>query len=94
MNREQQQLTHLAARASQRASFLGFQLAIYARLHTLTDDQLAERLSIAVERLANLRLCGRIRVEVPETCAADVRAIADKFGCNAAVLAQIVKGDV
>ena len=46
-------LQRLARRASAEPSFLGWQLAAFARVHGFDDDALAAHLGCAVETLAN-----------------------------------------
>ena len=87
-----EQLAHCAARASNRPTFLGYQIAAYQRTHGLTDELLAAELGILPERLANLRLCGRVRVEDAAQCADDIRVIAAHIGCDPRALARIVLG--
>jgi hypothetical protein len=85
-------LESLAAKASRDPSYLGHAIAAHQRKHGLTDELLAVELGVPVETLANLRLCGRLRVEDPATFAADVKVVADRFGCDAKVVARIGLG--
>ena len=81
-------LERLARRASAEPSFLGWQLAAFARARGLTDDALAAFLGCPRERLANVRLCGAIR---PDHFRADVTCVAEKFGLNVWRLADASK---
>jgi hypothetical protein len=83
-------LDRLARRAVLDSSFLGHQLAAYAARHGLADAGLAEQIGVPVEQLANLRICGRIRIDSPEHVAGDLRSVAEKFGCDMAPLAFAV----
>jgi hypothetical protein len=78
----------LARRASAEPSFLGWQLAAFARARGFDDAALADYLGCAVGALANLRLCGVIR---PEHFREDVRSVAAKFGLNPHRLADAAK---
>jgi hypothetical protein len=81
-------LERFARRASADPSFLGWQLAAFARARGFDDDALAAHLGCPRETLANVRLCGAIR---PAHFRADVTCVADKFGLNAHHLADAVK---
>jgi hypothetical protein len=82
------QLRRLAARASEDPSFLGWQLAAFARVRGFDDAALADFLGCPVEALANVRLCGPIR---PEYFREDVTCVAAKFGLNPQRLAEASK---
>ena len=81
-------LERLARRASARPTFLGWQLAAFARARGFDDDALAAHLGCPRERLANVRLCGAIR---REHFREDVTSVAEKFGLNVRHLADTAK---
>lgn len=81
-------LQRLARRASAEPSFLGWQLAAFARARGFDDPALAAHLGCAPESLANVRLCGAIR---PDHFRDDVQCVATKFGLNPARLAEAAK---
>ncbi len=81
-------LERLARRACAEPSFLGWQLAAFARARGFDDDALAAHLGGPVATLANVRLCGAIRAA---HFRADVFCVADKFGLDAARLAEAAK---
>ena len=84
----QAQLERLARRASAEPSFLGWQLAAFARARGFDDAALADFLGGPTATLANVRLCGAIR---SDHFRADVTTVATKFGLNAARLADAAK---
>ncbi len=84
----QAQLERLARRASAEPSFLGWQLAAFARARGFDDAALADFLGCPVATLANVRLCGTIRTDHFRT---DVTSVATKFGLSAARLADAAK---
>jgi hypothetical protein len=81
-------LQRLARRASAEPSFLGWQLAAFARARGLDDSALAAHLGCPVPILANVRLCGTIR---SDHFRADVECVAAKFGLDASRLAEAAK---
>ncbi|MBN9121013.1 MAG: hypothetical protein J0I06_17990 [Planctomycetes bacterium] len=81
-------LERLARRASAEPSFLGWQLAAFARARGFDDDALAAYLGCVREVLANVRLCGAIR---PDRFREDVACVAQKFGLDARRLADAAK---
>jgi hypothetical protein len=81
-------LARLARRAAAEPSFLGWQLAAFARARGLDDGALADYLGCPPATLANVRLCGAIR---PAHFRADVLCVAAKFGLTAAHLAEAAK---
>jgi hypothetical protein len=81
-------LERLARRASAEPSFLGWQLAAFARARGFDDDALAAHLGCPRATLANVRLCGAIRAD---HFRADVTCVAEKFGLNVANLAAAAK---
>lgn len=81
-------LERLARRASGEPSFLGWQLAAFARTRDLDDDALAAHLGCPVATLANVRLCGAIRADHFRE---DVGCVATKFGLNPLRLAEASK---
>ena len=81
-------LARLASRASAEPSFLGWQLAVFARVRGFDDDSLATHLGCPVATLANVRLCGAIRADHFRE---DVLCVANKFGLNPARLAEAAK---
>lgn len=81
-------LEKLARRASEKPTFLGWQLAAFARARGFDDAALAEFLECPVATLTNVRLCGPIRPEHRRTDLVDVAA---KFGLNVARLAEATK---
>ena len=78
-------LERLTRRASAEPSFLGRQLAAFARARGLDDDALAAHLGCPRATLANVRLCGSVR---PDRFRDDVTCVAEKFGLNAWRLAE------
>jgi hypothetical protein len=82
------QLHRLARRASEDPSFLGWQLAAFARVRGFDDDALAGYLGCPTATLANLRICGLIR---PEHFRDDVTCVATKFSLNVGHLAEAAK---
>jgi hypothetical protein len=82
------QLLRLAARAGEDPSFLGWQLAAFARARGFDDAALADFLGCPVAALANVRLCGPIR---PDHRREDVITVAAKFGLNPQRLAEASK---
>ncbi len=81
-------LERLARRASAEPSFLGWQLAAFARARGFDDATLAGYLGCPTATLANVRLCGAIRADCVRE---DVVCVATKFGLNAAHLAEATK---
>lgn len=81
-------LQRLARRASTEPSFLGWQLAAFARVRELNDEALAAYLGCPVETLANVRLCGAIR---HDHFREDVMCVATTFGLRIANLAEVAK---
>jgi hypothetical protein len=81
-------LERLARRAGAEPSFLGWQLAAFARARNLDDRTLAAHLGCPVATLANVRLCGAIRSEHFRD---DVLCVATKFGLNPQRLAEAAK---
>lgn len=81
-------LERLSRRASKEPSFLGWQLAAFARARGFGDATLADFLGCPVATLANVRLCGPIR---PEHFRDDVTSVAAKFGLNPHRLAEAAK---
>jgi hypothetical protein len=81
-------LERLARRASAEPSFLGWQLAAFARARGLDDEALAAHLGCPVALLANVRLCGAIRADHFRE---DVSCVAARFGMHAAHLADAAK---
>lgn len=81
-------LDRLARTASAEPSFLGWQLAAFARARGFDDDALAAHLGCPVATLANLRLCGAIRADHFRN---DVLCVATKFGLDPARLAEASK---
>lgn len=78
----------LARRVLDDPAFLGQALAAYARAERLDDGELAARLGCDRDALAPLRLCLRPRAE---SFAADVDAIAARFGADPAAVAAAVR---
>ena|SRR5579884_377336 len=68
--------------------FLGSALARYCDAEELSDEELAARLRCSVERLVQLRLCLRPRLE---RFWADVQEIATAVGADPDELAKIVR---
>jgi hypothetical protein len=81
-------LERFARRASAEPSFLGWQLAAFARARGLDDKTLAAHLGCPVATLAHVRLCGAIRIEHFRD---DVTCVAEKFGLNPQRLAEAAK---
>lgn len=81
-------LERLARRASEEPSFLGWQLAAFARTRGLNDAALADFLGCPIATLANVRLCGPIRADHFRE---DVTCVAGKFGLNPQRLAEASK---
>lgn len=81
-------LERLARRASAEPSFLGWQLAAFARARGFDDDALAAHLGCPRATLANVRLCGAIR---PDHFRDDVTCVAEKFGLVVTRLAEAAK---
>jgi hypothetical protein len=81
-------LERLARRASAVPSFLGWQLAAFARARGFDDEALAAFLGCPVATLANVRLCGPIRHEHFRD---DVTSVAAKFGLDPRRLAEAAK---
>ena len=81
-------LERLARRASTEPSFLGWQLAAFARARGFGDDALAAYVGCPVATLANVRLCGAIRADHFRE---DVLCVATKFGLNPVRLAEASK---
>ena len=81
-------LDRLARRASAEPSFLGRQLAAFARARGFDDAALAAHLGCPVETLANVRLCGAVRASHFRE---DVLGVAAKFGLDPARLAEAAK---
>lgn len=81
-------LERLARRASAEPSFLGWQLAAYARVRGFDDAALAGHLGCAVATLAHVRLCGAVRTD---RFREDVAEVATKFGLDPVRLAEAVK---
>jgi hypothetical protein len=81
-------LERLARRASAEPSFLGWQLAAFARARGFDDEALAAFLGCPVATLANVRLCGPVR---PDHFRDDVTCVATKFGLNPQRLADAAK---
>lgn len=82
-------LARLAARAALDPTFLGYSLAAYQRRRGLSDAALAAELGLAVETLTHLRLCGAVRAG---SVAADVAAVAAKYGADPKALAVAAMG--
>lgn len=82
------QLERLGRRAGGEPSFLGWQLAAFARARGFDDEALALYLGCPIATLANVRLCGAIR---PEHFRDDVMCVATKFALDAARLAEAAK---
>jgi hypothetical protein len=82
-------LTALAARASaERPFFLGFHLRQAAERKGWTDADLARELGCTAEALTMLRLCRAPRDGADGV--ADVRGVAERFGCDPARLAAVL----
>lgn len=85
-----ERLDYLARRVGAEPFFLASAFAEYARGNGLDDAGLAQRLGCAAATLALLRLCRR-----PDGASsafrADVARIADRFGIDGTILAQIVR---
>lgn len=81
-------LARLARRARAEPTFLGWQLAAFARARRFDDQALAAFLGCPVEKLANVRLCGAIRTEHFRS---DVTCVATKFGLKLQRLAEAAK---
>lgn len=81
-------LQRLARKASAEPTFLGWQLAAFARARGFDDDALAAHLGCSVEALADVRLCGAAR---PDHFRDDVTCVAAKFGLNPQRLAEAAK---
>lgn len=81
-------LRHAADRARMRPAFLGWVLAQYGRLESLSEADLRERLRIGAEDWPRFQLCLRPRAEefLP-----DVTQIAKEFGIDRAALAAVVR---
>ena len=82
-------LRHLAGRAAADPFFLGFALAEFARSERFDDPGLAAALGCRAEDLPMLRLCRAPRPD-PDF-AADLRAVADRFGVEFTRLAEAVR---
>lgn len=85
-----EQLDYLARRVAADRFFLASALAPYARDEGLNDAGLARALGCEVAALARLRLCRRPTGEAA-AFRADVARIADHFGIERGLLAQIVR---
>lgn len=81
-------LEHLAARAAADPQFLGWALADYARTEELDDAGLAAAFGLAADQLPLLKLC---RMPRAARFAADVAAVAKRFGLDATLLAVAVR---
>jgi hypothetical protein len=81
-------LDRLARRASAEPSFLGWQLAAFARARGFDDAALADHLGCPPAVLANVRLCGPIRAAHFRE---DVECVATRFGLNPLRLAEAAK---
>ena len=81
-------LRRAAERVGERAFFLASVLLPHARAEGLDDAGLARYLGCEVAELPALLLCRR---PAGETFQADVRRIADRFGLDAARLAEILR---
>lgn len=78
----------LARRASAEPSFLGWQLAAFARTRGFDDAALAAHLGCPAATLARVRLCGAIR---PDHFREDVMCVATRFGLLPTRLAEATK---
>lgn len=85
-----ERLDYLARRVGEDPFFLASALAAYARGIGLDDPALARLLGCAVATLPHLRLCRRPGGEAA-AFRADVARIADRFGVDRAILAQIIR---
>ena len=83
-------LRQAAERASQRPFYLASSLLAYARAERLDDAGLAARLGCDPARLPALLLCRQPTGEGP-VFRADVEAIAERFGLDAARLARLLR---
>lgn len=83
-------LRQAAERASQRRFYLASSLLAYARAERLDDAGLAARLGCDPASLPALLLCRRPTGEGP-VFRADVEAIAERFGLDAARLARLMR---
>jgi len=89
-NEQARQLAALAADAERRPAFLASTFAAYRRLDQVDDAALARELGLDAEGLARLALCRRPREE-EGLFREDLTRIARFSGCDAAVLARIVR---
>lgn len=80
-------LERLAARAATDPLFLAHALAEFARSEGLDDAGLASRFGLTADQLTRLKLCGAPR---EGRFAADVAAVAGRFGLDANALASAV----
>jgi hypothetical protein len=78
-------LERLTRRASAEPTFLGRQLAAFARLRGFDETALAAHLDCPPAALVNVRLCGAVS---PERFRDDVTCVAEKFGRTAWRLAE------
>lgn len=83
-------LEHLAARVASDPFFLAHALSRHARARGLSDEQLAAELRCSPELLTHLRLCRTPGIDPRHTLTDDLRAVCERFGCDAAALARIV----
>jgi len=80
----------MAQRVAADPYFLGWILGEYTRSEGLTEEELAVKLGCSRETLLLLALCRRPR-STPSEFRADVEQIANRFGVDAATLAQLVR---
>lgn len=83
-------LRRTAERAGKQPFYLASSLLTYARAERLDDDALAARLGCELAQLPALLLCRRPTGEGP-VFRKDVEAIAQRFGLEAARLAQLIR---
>jgi hypothetical protein len=83
-------LDFLARRASERPSYLGSTLALFAESEKMDDEGLCRFLRCPAETLPMLRLC-RTPDEDPPGFQRDVQRIAERFGADADALSEAVR---
>ena len=81
-------LRRAADRARTRPTFLGWVMAQYEQLESLSELTLRERLRVVAEDWPRLQLCLRPR---PDQFLDDVTQIALRFGIDRAALAAVVR---
>lgn len=86
---DRQYLLALAAeRAADRPRYFAWVLRRYADAESLSPEALADRLNMTPDGLVGLSLCFRPRAE---TFAADLKAVAIRYGADLGILAGLVR---